>query len=386
MSSTSFNFTNNITNAPTIFASPSNVGTLGSRSIQIAPGPLLPRANATQRLTKKEPWLTDRQVGRLAYKDLECKGMLPTMPTQSQTSQGNQLQPGGILGALYDYTLGVLEPLASLVQEEAKVEPAKSKPKAEPKQVAKAETIYKTTKQLVDYVKTDFICTDQFQNDCVGSSKVSLKGTLILIGNDHSDTEGLATIKKFLKEHMSPGDVFLAETTPDDLNPAVCFGVPQQQCIGIGVGHSPLSVKYHNALIDATYERLEAFDPDAARSIKAWLPNLDSDSEYERLLNEAMENVRPRIPSNKRAKLRKLDEKVQKASDNVEAEIKRQVPESDRIYRSRINEQWSRSKDRAVFCSLGLMHVAKIGLKMVGEGVFMLLPRTSLPDWVESDS
>ena len=189
MSSTSFNFTNNITNAPTIFASPSNVGTLGSRSIQIAPGPLLPRANATQRLTKKEPWLTDRQVGRLAYKDLECKGMLPTMPTQSQTSQGNQLQPGGILGALYDYTLGVLEPLASLVQEEAKVEPAKSKPKAEPKQVAKAETIYKTTKQLVDYVKTDFICTDQFQNDCVGSSKVSLKGTLILIGNDHSDTQ-----------------------------------------------------------------------------------------------------------------------------------------------------------------------------------------------------
>src|SRR5690348_10840369 len=44
MSSTSFNFTNNITNAPTTFASPSNVGTLGSRSIQIAPGPLLPRA------------------------------------------------------------------------------------------------------------------------------------------------------------------------------------------------------------------------------------------------------------------------------------------------------------------------------------------------------
>jgi hypothetical protein len=200
--------------------------------------------------------------------------MLPTMPTQSQTSQGNQLQPGGILGALYDYTLGVLEPLASLVQEEAKVEPAKSKPKAEPKQVAKAETIYKTTKQLVDYVKTDFICTDQFDNDCIGTSK-GLPGRLILIGNDHEDSRGRATIKKFLKDFMGPEDLFLAEASPEELETGVCFGVPERQCVGIDEPKTAL-VPYRKELSAAIYARLEAFDPTTARSIAVGLISIRS--------------------------------------------------------------------------------------------------------------
>jgi hypothetical protein len=99
-----------------------------------------------------------------------------------------------------------------------------------------------------------------------------------------------------------------------------------------------------------------------------------------------MDKIRPRIPANQQKKLRKLDNAVQQAEDRYAAEsMKREAPR-DANFVKRIKETWRKSKDRVVYCSLGLMHIAKIRTEFVGQGVFLLLPRTSLPDWVESDS
>jgi hypothetical protein len=390
---------------------------LNGHQVELYRGRTSPRVNQTGR------WLRDMtSKQRQAFfrrKGVEIKPQPDPIET-SATSQGAPLQRS-FLGAVYDYTLGVLE--NALAEEETEADKAKNrvvdktldvveppdsvvedakvesdqpaaKPKTEATAIPKSEKAFKTTKQLVDYAKRNgFLCTDQFENDCVGKSNQKLDGTLVLIGNDHSDRRGLDAIKGLL-EGMRAKDVLLAETAPDDLNPAVCFRVPERQCIGIDVPHTALAQQYNAELIDATYARLEAFDPAAARAIKARLPNvgsthdddsLDSFQEYERLLNEAMDKIRPRIAADRKSELRRHDQKVQKASDRFGAEVRKSVDSRDVNFVKKIKQALSESRGRTVYCSLGLMHIAKIGRQFTDLRVFMLLPRSSLPGWVQLD-
>jgi len=391
---------------------------LSGHPVELYRGPTHPRVALKRTGQRLHDMTSAQRQDFLRRKGVEIKPRPDPIET-SATSQGAPLQRG-FLGMVYDYTLGVLEnalgegeteadtvkdrvvdktldvvePSDSVV-EDAKVEsdqPA-AKPKTEATAISKSEKAFKTTKQLVDYAKRNgFICTDQFENDCVGKSNQKLDGSLVLIGNDHSDRRGLDAIKGLL-QGMRAKDVLLAETAPDDLNPAVCFRVPERQCIGI-VPHTALAQQYYAELIDATYARLEAFDPAAARAIKARLPNvgsthdddsLDSFQEYERLLNEAMDKIRPRIAADRKSELRKHDQKVQKASDRFGAEVRKSVDSRDVNFVKKIKQALSESRGRTVYCSLGLMHIAKIGRQFTDLRVFMLLPRSSLPDWVQLD-
>jgi hypothetical protein len=61
------------------------------------------------------------------------------------------------------------------------------------------------------------------------------------------------------------------------------------------------------------------------------------------------------------------------------------VDSRDVNFVKKIKQALSESRGRTVYCSLGLMHIAKIGRQFTDLRVFMLLPRSSLPGWVQLD-
>jgi hypothetical protein len=200
---------------------------LNGHQVELYRGPTSPRVAAKQ----SGNWLFDmtdqeRQAFLSRSGVPQVKSTEPDPIENSKKSQGAPLQRS-FLGAVYDYTLGVLE--NALAEEETEADKAKdrvvdktldvveppdsvvedakvesdqpaAKPKTEATAIPKSEKAFKTTKQLVDYAKRNgFLCTDQFENDCVGKSNQKLDGTLVLIGNDHSDRRGLDAIKGLLE-------------------------------------------------------------------------------------------------------------------------------------------------------------------------------------------
>jgi hypothetical protein len=215
-----------------------------------------PRASAPKKLTHKPHYLPHSKVVRLIKEEQRAKGIVPTMPhdiRESQVSQG-ALQRG-VLGTLYDYTLGVLEPLRSLVQEEAKAEPVK-------------------LNDFLNYAKgSNFKCF-RHGKPCTALSDEKLGGKVVLIGHAHADDEGITAMRKLLGTYVKKTDRVLAEITPSDfrdyprMRDRLCMGVAPERCIA---GDSEESRQRSLATITkfniAAFKLAEELDPAAAAAI-----------------------------------------------------------------------------------------------------------------------
>jgi len=285
----SANFTNTAINATTTFTPPSNVGTLGTYSVEAPHAPWWLRAKASGGIRKH--WLTYREVGQLAYQDLARKGMLPTTP-QSQTSQGAQLRSGGIFGTLYDYTLGVLESLSSLVEEEAEVETVKPGQKQKPattEMTANGRSVYRPSMEsFLEKIEGKFTCM-RGGLPCLARPGEPLQGTVIL-GWEHagiSEQWG----EELIADLKRPGDKIVVEYTQTELEDEVerkteCMGFSKEDCIPgeIESLKDPLKL-LASKNIELQYQILAVLDPEAASGI--WQSHRDKHPyELSRLLIE----------------------------------------------------------------------------------------------------
>jgi hypothetical protein len=215
--------------------------------------------------------------------------------TKSQTSQGAPLQRS-FLGAVYDYTLGVLE--NALAEDETKTEtarpdrkqgPAKSKVRA-----ATGRSVDRPSMEsLLKRIEGKFTCTRRGQ-PCVAGPGEPLP-RVVIIGWEHTGAseewgeELIAHLKR-------PGDKVVVEAPPvpledEKIRNGQCLGFSKDDCIAgeMQIVRDTLD-KVGHASIELEFLMLEILDPETARTI--WESNHKQPNVLSRLLVEEYEKSR----------------------------------------------------------------------------------------------
>jgi hypothetical protein len=318
---------------------------------------------------------------RGAYKTLKKAGMLPETGaddiTKSQTSQGAPLQRS-FLGAVYDYTLGVLE--NALAEEETKTETAKPDRKQGPaKSKVRAATGRSVDRpsmeSLMKRIEGKFTCTRRGQ-PCVAGPGEPLP-RVVIIGWEHTGAseewgeELIAHLKR-------PGDKVVVEASPtvledEKIRNVECLGLSKDDCIA---GEIQI-VK--DALDEAGLETIEleflmlaVLDPVTARAI--WENNYKQPYVVSRLLQEQYEESRvlrePFLSVEQVAEINRLHQMYQ--------ELNSKLPEWNGVREEnyvRILEREMTRQEGTIFLPIGAGHVENIGRSFSNDDrVIVLMP------------
>src|SRR5262249_55795359 len=249
---------NSTANAPTPFAPPSNVGTLGHRSVEAPQGPSRPRAAPkTKKLTHKAHYLPRSKVVAKIKKEQEAKGIVPKMPAdlhKPATSQAARnlpsiLNPFQLRDQLLEAAaqLGVIQP--------------------------RTGGGWPSMRDFDAAAASDFLCA-RAGEACVARPGESTKGKTFVIGYLLDDKDDISACRELVARHIRPDDRVLCGVGRTELqNPAVrdgaCFGAPEEQCIA--VSESAMSARTGEATIklaDLALQRLRLIDPEYAGELE----------------------------------------------------------------------------------------------------------------------
>jgi hypothetical protein len=347
---------------------------LNGHQVELHRGRTSPRVNQTGR------WLRDMtSKQRQAFfrrKGVEIKPRPDPIET-SATSQGAPLQRS-FLGAVYDYTLGVLE--NALAEEETKTETAKPDRKQGPaKSKVRAATGRSVDRpsmeSLLKRIEGKFTCTRRGQ-PCVAGPGEPLP-RVVIIGWEHTGAseewgeELIAHLKR-------PGDKVVVEAPPvpledEKIRNGQCLGFSKDDCIAgeMQIVRDTLD-KVGLASIELEFLMLEILDPETARTI--WESNHKQPNVLSRLLVEEYEKSRvlrgPFMSLEQAAEMDRLHQRYQE----LDSMIREWNGPREQNY-VRILEREMTRQEGTIFLPIGAGHVENIGRSFSNDDrVIVLMP------------
>jgi hypothetical protein len=347
---------------------------LNGHQVELHRGRTSPRVNQTGR------WLRDMtSKQRQAFfrrKGVEIKPRPDPIET-SATSQGAPLQRS-FLGAVYDYTLGVLE--NALAEEETKTETAKPDRKQGPAKTkvraATGRSVDRPSMEsLMKRIEGKFTCTRRGQ-PCVAGPGEPLP-RVVIIGWEHTGAseewgeELIAHLKR-------PGDKVVVEAPPaaledEKIRNVECLGLSKDDCIAgeIQIVKDALD-EAGLETIELEFLMLEILDPVTARAI--WENNYKQPYVVSRLLQEQYEKSRvlrePFLSVEQVAEINRLHQMYQ--------ELNSKLPEWNGVREEnyvRILEREMTRQEGTIFLPIGAGHVENIGRSFSNDDrVIVLMP------------
>jgi hypothetical protein len=326
MSGPSLNFTippnlNTTANAPTPFASPPKIVSLGHRTVQSAPVSSGPRANAPGKRQKAthHHWLTREEKAERARKHLNKLGMLPKMPPDLQqpaTSQARRNLPG------------IFNPfqLRDQLYETAV-------------QIGVIGTGWPSMRDFdAAAAGSNFKCA-RMGKPCVAGPGETLKGKTVVIGYLLDDKDDIAACRELVARNLRPDDRVLCGVSRTELqDPAVrdaaCFGAPQEQ--SIAVAESNMSARTGEAMIklaDLALQRLRLIDPEYARKLEETHRSLHTETTARLSAYQNAASQRSHLtPRENRKAVDRLKREINEASKELLSISREETPARTALY------------------------------------------------------
>jgi hypothetical protein len=285
--------------------------------------------------------------------------------TKSQTSQGAPLQRS-FLGAVYDYTLGVLEPWNPLAAKKTdETEGDRSAGSAAPKPVTKGETskgAHRSLSYFLQHINGKFTCTRQGK-PCMALEGETLKGMVVLIGLRHED-EGEAMTRQLIARFRKPEDQVLAELSPSEFEhndrhrTHTCMGAPREACIpGELEGVKTAADDKITELARLKHARLSVVDPRGAEEFARLAEPIGAFRAMDWLDAKFAEARRTRSFTNEeRARIRDIEQRIDATTKEVSTLVDEKVEYRDQNYIRQVEELMG-DQERTIYVPLGRSHV-----------------------------
>jgi hypothetical protein len=289
------------------------------------------------------------------------------------TSQGAQLQPGGILNPyawgnwLFDKAAqyGVVQLAEAPAKEQVEPEKAATaKPAKKTEVSANARSGgYRSMDFFLKRIEGKFTC-ERLGKPCIAVPEETLRGMKVVIGNAHSEiSEEWA--EDLLMRFKRPGDKLIVEATSSELEDhvtrtAFCRGFSRENCIAGEVENlkDQLDAGLAN-LVELRFQRLSFLDPEEEFRIRVNHP-LEETTRLMILINEAyvprMRMLWPSLTAEQIETVRQLTEAIDSADEEFRLLMQQTMDARNQNYVRLLQGQMG-NRETTTYVMVGERHV-----------------------------